>query len=91
MSPMSSYRVTQAIKFAATSHFGQVDKSGLPYIFHPIGVARRVSLAGGSEDAVIAAVLHDVVEDCGISLEKIAGMFGSNVARIVGAVTRQKD
>jgi len=57
----------RAIAIAATAHAGQVDKGGAPYILHPLKVMLRMS----SLEERIVAVLHDVVEDCGISLEDL--------------------
>ena len=57
----------RAIAIAATAHAGQVDKGGAPYILHPLKVMLRMS----SLEERIVAVLHDVVEDCGISLDDL--------------------
>ena len=59
-------RFLQAFVFAAEQHKGQMRKaSTIPYIAHLMGVASLVLEAGGNEDLAIAALLHDVVEDCG--------------------------
>ena len=76
-----------AIELACTVHRGQLDKADLPYIYHPIGVARRVAMKGGSEIVQIAAVLHDVVEDGDLTIETVRVMFGGAVAYLVEAVT----
>jgi (p)ppGpp synthase/HD superfamily hydrolase len=76
----------QAFEYAALMHKDQVRKSTtLPYILHPMGVASLVLEAGGDEEQAIAALLHDVPEDCGgeIRLIEISEMFGPRVARIV--------
>ncbi|MHC8401449.1 HD domain-containing protein [Pseudomonas sp. MDT1-17] len=57
----------RAIAIAATAHEGQVDKGGSPYILHPLKVMLRVTTL----EERIVAVLHDVVEDCGISLDDL--------------------
>jgi len=57
----------RAIAIAATAHAGQVDKGGAPYILHPLKVMLRMSTL----EERIVAVLHDVVEDCGISLDDL--------------------
>jgi (p)ppGpp synthase/HD superfamily hydrolase len=57
----------RAIAIAATAHEGQVDKGGNPYILHPLKVMLRVNTL----EERIVAVLHDVVEDCGISLDDL--------------------
>lgn len=81
-----------AIGFASAAHHGQIDKSGLvPYIFHPMAVARLVASRGGTDDEIIAALLHDTVEDTDITEEDLASVFGDEVARIVMAVTERDD
>ena len=83
-----SKRIEEAVAEAVRYHSGQARKgSGAPYVFHPLAVAGLVADAGGDEDTVIAAVLHDAVEDAGgppVRAE-IAARFGENVARIVEA------
>lgn len=78
----------EAMEFMWHSHMGQVDKSGLPYVFHPIGVARRAMMRGAPQHVVVAALLHDVEEDCGVSNDEIKERFGADVARVVAAVSR---
>jgi (p)ppGpp synthase/HD superfamily hydrolase len=71
-------------------HSGQARKaSTIPYIAHLMGVASLVLEAGGDEDLAIAALLHDVVEDCGGApmLNKVHRQFGSRVAKIVEGCT----
>jgi len=83
-------RFQRAFEFAAKQHAGQTRKaSTVPYIAHLMGVASLVFEAGGDEDLAIAALLHDVVEDCGGApmLEKIRRHFGSRVAKIVDGCT----
>lgn len=82
-------KIIQAAKFAAKCHLGQERKyNGKPYITHPCRVAGRVAThKDADEDAVCAAYLHDVVEDCGVSLDSIQSDFGSRVAEMVGWLT----
>src|SRR5215467_9429287 len=83
-------RFLRAFEFAAQSHAGQTRKaSTIPYIAHLMGVASLVFEAGGDEDLAIAALLHDVVEDCGGApmLKQIRRRFGSKVAKIVDGCT----
>ena len=77
----------KAIEIAARAHTGQVDKAGQPYILHPIQVMLRVQ----GEDARIAAVLHDVVEDSEVTIDdlRVEG-FSSAVLEAVAALTKQK-
>jgi (p)ppGpp synthase/HD superfamily hydrolase len=78
-------RFTQAVDYARIAHAAQVRKgSGVPYIYHPLGVASLVLAHGGDEDQAIAALLHDVLEDCGGHHEaEIRAGFGDVVAGIV--------
>src|SRR5215471_14965936 len=83
-------RFLRAFLFAAEKHAGQTRKaSTIPYIAHLLGVASLVFEAGGDEDLAIAALLHDVVEDCGgmPMLKQIRRRFGSKVAKIVDGCT----
>ena len=81
----------EAYDFAAYAHKDQLRKSGEPYISHPVAVARIVAeeleLGAGP---VMAAFLHDVVEDCPYSIDEIRERFGDDVAFLVGVVTKQK-
>jgi len=83
-------RFLRAFSFAAKKHSGQTRKaSSIPYIAHLMGVASLVLEAGGDEDLAIAALLHDVVEDCGGApmLKEVRRRFGSRVAKIVDGCT----
>jgi guanosine-3',5'-bis(diphosphate) 3'-pyrophosphohydrolase len=77
----------KAIEIAARAHTGQVDKAGQPYILHPIQVMLRVQ----GEDARIAAVLHDVVEDSEVTIEHLrAEGFSDPVLNAVVALTKRE-
>src|SRR6266581_8934404 len=83
-------RFLRAFQFAAQMHSGQTRKaSTIPYIAHLMGVASLVLEAGGDEDLAIAALLHDVVEDCGGApmLKEVRRSFGSRVAKVVDGCT----
>jgi (p)ppGpp synthase/HD superfamily hydrolase len=83
-------RFLRAFEFAAEKHKGQTRKaSTIPYIAHLMGVASLVLEAGGDEDLAIAALLHDVVEDCGGApmLKEVRRRFGARVAKIVDGCT----
>jgi (p)ppGpp synthase/HD superfamily hydrolase len=83
-------RFLKAFLFAAEKHAGQVRKaSTTPYIAHLMGVASLTLEFGGDEDMAIAALLHDVVEDCGGApmLREVKKRFGSRVAKIVDGCT----
>ncbi len=83
-------RFLRAFLFAAEKHKGQARKaSTIPYIAHLMGVTSLVLEAGGDEDLAIAALLHDVVEDCGGApmLKEVRRRFGQRVAKIVDGCT----
>jgi (p)ppGpp synthase/HD superfamily hydrolase len=83
-------RFLRAFEFAAEKHKNQTRKaSTIPYIAHLIGVASLVLEAGGDEDLAIAALLHDVVEDCGGApmLQEVRRKFGARVAKVVDGCT----
>jgi (p)ppGpp synthase/HD superfamily hydrolase len=83
-------RFLKAFLFAAEKHKGQVRKaSTTPYIAHLMGVASLALEFGGDEDMAIAALLHDVVEDCGGApmLKEVKRRFGNRVAKIVEGCT----
>ena len=83
-------RFLRGFEFAAEKHSGQTRKaSTIPYIAHLMGVASLVLEAGGDEDLAIAALLHDVVEDCGGApmLKEIRRRFGKRVAHVVDGCT----
>ena len=83
--------VRKAYELAAEAHKEQKRKTGDPYIIHPIAVARIVAeeLELGA-NPVMAAFLHDVVEDTQYTIEDIRERFGEDVAFLVGVVTKQK-
>lgn len=82
-------RFTRAVDYARVAHAAHYRKgSGIPYIYHLLGVSSLVIEFGGSEDQAIAGLLHDVIEDCGAHHgPRIRAEFGDNVARIVLACT----
>ena len=83
-------RFRRAFLFAADKHHGQTRKaSTIPYIAHLMGVASLVLEFGGDEDLAIAALLHDVVEDCGGApvLAEVRRRFGPRVAKVVDGCT----
>jgi GTP pyrophosphokinase len=80
--------VEQAFELACGAHEGQCRKSGEPYVIHPILVASIVAELTGDEGMVIAALLHDVVEDTAISIEEVGFEFGADVAHLVEGLTK---
>jgi (p)ppGpp synthase/HD superfamily hydrolase len=88
--PKLGPRLQRAFRYAAEKHAGQTRKqTAVPYLSHLMAVASLVLEAGGDEDTAIAALLHDVVEDCGgmPRLREIRRQFGARVAKIVEGCT----
>ena len=83
--------IKRAYLFAKEKHGGARRKSGEPYINHPLRAARLLAEHGFDSDYLISALLHDVVEDCDVTLGEIRGMFGREVAKTVDAVTSLSD
>jgi guanosine-3',5'-bis(diphosphate) 3'-pyrophosphohydrolase len=80
--------VMRAYEVAFAAHDGQVRKSGEPYITHPIAVATILAGLGLDTDTLVAALLHDVVEDTEASLSQMEAWFGAPVAHLVDGVTK---
>jgi GTP pyrophosphokinase len=82
-------RIEKAFRFANAAHDGIRRKSGEPYIIHPIAVAKIVAKEIGlGATSIVAAILHDVVEDTEYRLSDIENMFGEKVAKIVDGLTK---
>ncbi|TJY58945.1 bifunctional (p)ppGpp synthetase/guanosine-3',5'-bis(diphosphate) 3'-pyrophosphohydrolase [Sinimarinibacterium sp. CAU 1509] len=80
--------VRRAAEFATSVHDGQRRKSGEPYVYHPLAVARTLAEMRLDHTTLIAAILHDVIEDTGISKESLALEFGGEVAELVDGVSK---
>ena len=85
---LDTKRLFDAFTYADTEHHGQLRKSGEPYIIHPLAVADIVADLGLDVDSVIAALLHDCIEDTDATHEEIAKKFGKSVAELVEGVTK---
>lgn len=86
--PILGDRFVQALRWATEIHGPQTRKGGtIPYLGHLLGVCGLVLDAGGDEDQAIAALLHDSVEDAGITFDEIESRFDPRVARIVQSCT----
>jgi guanosine-3',5'-bis(diphosphate) 3'-pyrophosphohydrolase len=81
-------RIAQALSLAEEAHRGQSRASGDPYIAHPVAVAKILAELKMDADTIVAALLHDVVEDTEVSLEDIEREFGTDVALLVDGVTK---
>lgn len=80
-------KTKKALKLCFKAHLGQVDKSGIPYVFHPFHLAEQM----GDEDSVIVALLHDVVEDTDYTLQDLAEMgFGDAVIEALTLLTHDE-
>ncbi|MBS0499959.1 MAG: bifunctional (p)ppGpp synthetase/guanosine-3',5'-bis(diphosphate) 3'-pyrophosphohydrolase [Burkholderiaceae bacterium] len=81
-------RVRQAYRFADTAHLGQLRHSGEPYITHPIAVAAQAAEWKLDASAIMAALLHDTMEDCGVTKADLVERFGAPVAELVDGLTK---
>ena len=86
--PEQAQRIQSAAEFAADAHRGQKRKTGEPYIAHPLAAATVLADLRVDADTIVAAILHDVIEDTPIAKEELAASFGANVADIVDGVTK---
>ena len=84
----STELVGQAYLYADECHSGQMRQSGDPYIAHPLETALFLADLHLDTHTIVAALLHDVVEDCGVSLEEITLRFGPEVSKLVDGVTK---
>ena len=77
-----------AIDFSQEAHTGQVRESGDPYIMHPLEVAAILTDLQMDASSIIAAILHDTLEDCGVPIETLEQEFGTTVAHLVEGVSK---
>src|SRR5271169_1059393 len=80
--------IRQAVEFSKSAHQGQTRISGDPYISHPIAVARILAPLHLDALAIMAALLHDVMEDTPIGKEEVAEKFGKPVAELVDGLSK---
>jgi len=88
LTPRDIGRIEEAYQFSDTAHQGQFRKSGHPYISHPIAVAEIVADWQLDAQAVMAALLHDVMEDTAVSKDQISERFGKPVAELVDGLSK---
>ncbi len=81
-------RVRAAFEYAHAHHGPQLRKSGEPYIIHPIAVAEIINELGMDADSIVAALLHDCIEDTDSTHDEVARLFGETVAELVEGVTK---
>ena len=83
--------LNRAVAFAAQKHAGQLRKgTNLPYIIHPMEAAVICASITDDEEVLAAAVLHDVVEDAGVTADEVKSLFGKRVAEIVAGDSEDK-
>jgi GTP pyrophosphokinase len=80
--------VARAYEYGASAHDGQTRKTGEPYITHPVAVAQELGRMHLDVEAIVAALLHDVVEDTDVSLDDLKENFGEQVAALVDGVSK---
>jgi (p)ppGpp synthase/HD superfamily hydrolase len=83
----ASPALTRAFAVAGEAHRGQQRKDGRPYIEHPTQVAQLLAEAGAGEEILVAAILHDAVEDSELTVDQLRADFGDGVASLVEALT----
>ena len=88
LEPNEIQQVRAAYQVADAAHTGQFRKSGEPYITHPIAVTAQCAEWKLDTPALMAALLHDTMEDCGISKSDLAEQFGAQVAELVDGLTK---
>ena len=88
LAPEELAQVERAYKFARNAHSGHVRRSGHPYISHPLAAAIVCAELQLDVPAVQAALLHDVMEDCGITRAELVDAFGVDVAKLVDGATK---
>ena len=88
LEPEQVQEVYRAYLFGAEAHDGQHRMSGEPYIYHPIAAARILAELRLDHKSIIAAILHDVIEDTPTAKEQVATEFGADVAELVDGVSK---
>ena len=81
-------RITAAYEYARAAHEGQLRKDGSPYVTHCVAAAQIALEMGLDEDAIVASLLHDVIEDTSSGYDELSHQFGSTVADLVEGVTK---
>ncbi len=88
LDPAEIEQVRKAYRFADEAHLGQIRASGEPYITHPIAVASQCAEWKLDAQALMAALLHDAIEDCGVTKPQLIERFGAPVAELVDGLTK---
>ena len=80
--------VRRAYYYSEQAHYGQTRRSGEPYVTHPLAVASILARMHMDAQSLMAALLHDVIEDTGVNKEDISAQFGEEVAELVDGVSK---
>src|SRR5579864_4812203 len=88
LSPPDVEAIKRAYAFAAEAHAPQIRESGEPYINHPLAVAETLASIHMDTATIIAALCHDVSEDCDVPMSELESRFGREVAGLVDGVTK---
>ena len=84
--------LTDAIQFPAKCHEGQLRKgTDIPYMVHPMETCAIAATMTSDQEILAAAVLHDVAEDCGVTIKELQDRFGYRVANLIAAESEQKE
>ena len=81
-------KIAEAYQFAAAAHDGQTRRSGEPFVEHPLSTAIFLADLRLDHTSLVAALLHDVMEDCGVRFDELERRFGTDVAKLVDGVTK---
>ncbi|MCB0391831.1 MAG: bifunctional (p)ppGpp synthetase/guanosine-3',5'-bis(diphosphate) 3'-pyrophosphohydrolase [Bdellovibrionales bacterium] len=87
-SPEICEKIKKVYKFSEKAHEGQIRRSGEPYISHPIGVAAILAELNLDYATIATGLLHDTVEDTGVTLEELEDLFGKTISELVDGVTK---
>jgi guanosine-3',5'-bis(diphosphate) 3'-pyrophosphohydrolase len=90
LTPDQVSEVYRAYLFGAEAHEGQNRLSGEPYIYHPVAVARILAGMRMDHQCLMAAILHDVIEDTETAKEQLAREFGPQIAELVDGVSKHR-
>src|SRR5258708_16034123 len=88
LSPQDVESIQRAYKEASQAHLGTLRRSGEPFVQHPLEVARLLADMRIDADRIVAALLHDVVEDTDFTLDELRRQFADSVANILDGVTK---
>ncbi len=88
LEPSQIQKIEESYIFARDAHSGQLRSSGDPYITHPVAVAKILASLHLDQQTIMAAIMHDVIEDCDVSREQMTEKFGERVAGLVEGVSK---